>query len=350
MNSEKRRQRRGSGLLAAMAILILGPAGAWASVPVNGTLKADKDCEAFVSKKTKSNPDKARLEPGDAYPIIEMNRPDQPDWYRVRVEDASPPQRWVMASCGTVTIPEAPGGGGGGGGGGGDTPPPPNEATLCSTAGLQDSYVLALSWQPAFCESHRNKKECAPNFDASYQKAGNFTLHGFWPNREACGSNYGNCEHLREQRDFCAYPAVELNPVTAKQLNQVMPGTVSCLERHEWWKHGTCQVGWDASQYYEVAMDLVRQFNDSGLRKYMADNMGKTVRREDFLKQVDSGLGAGSSDRLQLLCAGGKLTEVRLSLPAQIQPGSKLSELIQTSQPSFRSTCSASFVIDAVGF
>ncbi|MFL5345675.1 MAG: ribonuclease T2 family protein [Hyalangium sp.] len=348
MNSEQRQQRRSSALWTTLAVLVLGPTGAWASVPVSGTLKAARNCEAFVSKRSKSNPDKVHLEPGDAYPLLEANRPDQPDWYRVQVEDASPPQRWVEATCGTVVQPEAPPAG--------EvlpsepTPIRPDNASLCSTAGLQDSYVLALSWQPAFCESHRNKKECALNFDASYQKAGNFTLHGLWPNRDACGTNYGNCEHQRDQRDFCAFPTVEVSPVTAKQLGQVMPGTASCLERHEWWKHGTCQTDWDASQYFEVAMDLVRQFNDSGMRKYMADNMGKTVRRDDFLKQVDSALGAGSSDRLQLLCAGGKLTDVYLSLPAHILPGSKLSELIMTSQPDSHSNCPANLVIDAVGF
>jgi ribonuclease T2 len=341
-----------STLLAASVILGLGPVGAWASVPVSGTLKAEKECEAFVSKKNKSNPDKARIEPGDAYTIIEMNRPDHPDWYRVRVEDASPPQRWVEARCGTVTLRDAPDGDGAGQPPPTPTPPPsrPGDAVLCTTAGLQDSYVLALSWQPAFCESHRSKKECAINFDASYQKAGNFTLHGLWPNREACGTNYGNCEHQRRQRDFCQYPAIEMSPEVVKQLRQAMPGTASCLERHEWWKHGTCQLDWDSSQYFEVALDLTGQFNDSGMKKYMAGNMGNRVKTDDFLKQVDNALGAGASERLQVLCTGGKLTDVYISLPARILPGARLNELVMRAQPDFRSTCGDSFTIDAVGF
>jgi ribonuclease T2 len=97
-------------------------------------------------------------------------------------------------------------------------------------------------------------------------------------------------------------------------------------------------------------MDLVRQFNDSGMNKYMAQNMGKQVARDDFLAQVDSVLGAGARERLQVLCAGGKLTDVFVALPARLTPGSSLRELIHTSPPDFRSTCPARFTIDAVGF
>jgi ribonuclease T2 len=210
--------------------------------------------------------------------------------------------------------------------------------------------VLALSWQPAFCESHRAKKECGVSFPAAFQSAGNFTLHGLWPNREACGINYGNCEHRSKPREFCDYPDVGLSPDVAKALGQAMPGTASCLERHEWFKHGTCQLDWTPSEYFEVAMDLARQFNDSGMNKYMAQNMGKQVAREDFLTQVDNALGAGARERLQLTCAGGKLTDLFIALPARIPAGSNLSELIQTTPPDFRSTCPARFLIDAVGF
>lgn len=342
-----RRPRRtlAAFLLPLCVLFALGPLGAQASVPLSGTLQADRDCEAFVSKKKKSNPDKARLEPGDAYVIFEANRVDQPDWYRVRVADATPPERWVEADCGRLTssiTPDVPDEGGG-------PPIQPDDPSLCSTAGLQDSFVLALSWQPAFCESHRGKTECSASFPATFQAAGNFTLHGLWPNREACGISYGNCERVRKPREFCDYPPVQLNSEVEKQLSQVMPGTASCLERHEWFKHGTCQVEWDASQYYEVAMDLLRQFNDSGMREYMAQNMGRRVSTADFLAKVDSTLGAGASQRLQLGCSGGLLTDVFVSLPAELEPGANLTELLQSAPPDFRNKCQGSFTIDAVG-
>jgi ribonuclease T2 len=340
------RKRLASAPWTASVLFALGSAVAWASVPVEGTLQATKDCEAFVSKKKKSNPDKARLEPGDAYVLLEQNRPNQPQWFRVRVDDANPPERWVEASCGTLTMSGRP-----------DVPTPPeprpprpDDPSLCRTAGLQDSFKLALSWQPAFCESHRGKKECAANFPATFQSAGNFTLHGLWPNREQCGTNYGNCENPSPQREFCSYPALNINPEVAKQLSEVMPGTASCLERHEWFKHGTCQVDWDTSEYFEVAINLVRQFNDSGMNKFMAENMGKEVSREDFLKQVDTSLGAGARERLELGCTGGNLTDVFVNLPAQVEPGESLTELIKTAPPDFRSRCPARFKIDAVGF
>lgn len=332
-------------LLPLCLLFALGPLGVQASVPLGGTLQADKDCEAFVSKKKKSNPDHVKLEPGDSYVIFEANRVDAPEWFRVRVADATPPERWVEASCGRLTsspTPTTPDDGEG-------PPLQPDDPSLCSTAGLQDSFVLALSWQPAFCEGHRGKTECSASFPAAFQAAGNFTLHGLWPNREACGISYGNCEHLRKPREFCDYPRVQLNPEVEKQLAQVMPGTTSCLERHEWFKHGTCQVEWDASQYYEVAVDLLRQFNDSGMRQYMARNMGRRVTTADFLAQVDSTLGAGASERLQLTCSRGMLTDVFITLPAELEPGANLTELIHAAPPDFRNKCQGGFTIDAVG-
>lgn len=331
-------------LLGASVLVALGPGGARASVPRGGTLTADRDCEAFVSKKKKSNPDKAHLDPGDAYVILEVNRPEQPDWFRVRVEDANPPERWVEASCGHPTQDT-----GTEDNGQNEHPIDPNDPSLCSTAGLQDSYKLALSWQPAFCESHHGKKECAANFPTGFQAAGNFTLHGLWPNRDACGTHYGNCDHRREQREFCDYPAPSINADVAKQMSVVMPGTASCLERHEWYKHGTCQTDWDPSQYFETAMNLVRQFNDSGMNKFMAANMGKQVQVEDFLTQVDNALGPDARQRLQLTCAGGTLTDVFIALPAHIEPGSNLGELIRTAPPDFRSKCGSRFLVDPVG-
>ncbi|MCY1079513.1 ribonuclease T2 family protein [Archangium lansingense] len=346
------RMRIASAFRAASVFFALGAFdAAWASVPVEGTLHATKDCEAFVSKKKKSNPDKARLEPGDAYVILEQNRPNQPQWFRVRVDEANPPERWVEASCGTQTlstaVEEEPGQ---------PTPKPrpisSNDPRLCNTAGLQDSFKLALSWQPAFCEGHRSKTECSAGFDNSFQSAGNFTLHGLWPNRQSCGIRYGDCDNPNPQRDFCSYPKLSISPEVMKQLSAVMPGTASCLERHEWFKHGTCQVDWNVSEYFEVAINLVRQFNDSGMNKFMTENMGKEVSREDFLRQVDAALGAGARERVELGCArGGKLlTDVFINLPANVEPGESLAELVKMAPPDFNSRCGARFTIDAVGF
>ena len=44
-------------------------------------------------------------------------------------------------------------------------------------AGHRAEAILSLSWEPAFCEGHANKRECASatpsGFDATH-----FTLHG----------------------------------------------------------------------------------------------------------------------------------------------------------------------------
>src|SRR3546814_10932851 len=47
-------------------------------------------------------------------------------------------------------------------------------------AAAADFFVLAVSWQPAFCETRPAKPECVTQdedrFDASH-----FALHGLWP-------------------------------------------------------------------------------------------------------------------------------------------------------------------------
>src|SRR3546814_1497468 len=50
-------------------------------------------------------------------------------------------------------------------------------------AAAADFFVLAVSWQPAFCETRPAKPECVTQdedrFDASH-----FALHGLWPRSE----------------------------------------------------------------------------------------------------------------------------------------------------------------------
>jgi len=57
---------------------------------------------------------------------------------------------------------------------------PQNEAPERFTKSGVDSYVLALSWQPAFCERKPNRPECRSQHERRYD-ANNFSLHGLWP-------------------------------------------------------------------------------------------------------------------------------------------------------------------------
>ncbi len=330
-------------LVAVLAMAVLaGPV--WA-VPVSGVFTAEQSCPVFVSKNKQTNPDGARLTRGERYVALEANIPSNPDWYRLRVTSADPPERWVSADCGRFQAAA------GGGIGGGPTGTPGGGGAACRIAGRADSYVLAVSWQPAFCETKPEKPECAITDPKVYQ-ARNFTLHGLWPNRNACGKNYGYCGAVKTQpNDFCNYPALGLDASTRTALAQVMPSVQagSCLERHEWHKHGTCQTAWSNNAYFDVSADLTRQFNESGVAYFMNRRLGRTVRTADFLARVDAVLGEGAQKRATLVCKNGMLVEVRVALPSDLRPGEDLDALIGRAAPQGGSDCGSSFRVDRIG-
>lgn len=317
----------------------------WASTPATGTVIATQTCEAYVSKNKRTNPDDTRLVVNQSYPVFEVNKADNPSWYRVRVANANPAERWVAKHCGTVNVQVGDGGGPDGDNNGG-------EDNACRTPGLEDSYVLALSWQPAFCETHRDKPECRIEDKKSYQ-ARNFTLHGLWPNKKSCGTHYGYCGEVQNKPgDFCDYPMLPLFTETRQALEEVMPSALagSCLQRHEWFKHGTCQTGWSMDEYYEVAVDLTRQFNESGIAYFISRNIGNTVTEEAFISKVECVHGAGTHQRLELKCRDGNLVDVYISLPADITQGVSLGELMGQGESRFKSNCGGRFSVDPIGF
>jgi ribonuclease T2 len=330
-----------TGLLA-ITLGLASPA-AWPSERATGTFIASRICEAYVSKNKRTNPDSMTLTIGRSYPVFEVNKAVDPGWYRIRIETAQPPERWVDRNCGTADVLI-----------GGTPPHEEDRPDRCRTAGLADSYVLALSWQPAFCEtvhSRGDKPECHLTDPKAYQ-AKNFTLHGLWPNQQACGTRYGYCGEVGgSPGGFCDYPVLDLFTETREELGEVMPSAAagSCLQRHEWHKHGTCQTAWSQDAYYEVAIDLTRQFNRAGAAYFMSRNVGEEVSTEAFLERVDCALGEGARERLELKCKGGNLVDIYVNLPADIAPGEDLRALIARAAPDFRNGCGDSFRVDPIG-
>jgi ribonuclease T2 len=223
----------------------------------------------------------------------------------------------------------------------------------CQLANKADSYKLAVSWQPAFCESHKGKPECKITDNKVYQ-ASNFTLHGLWPNKRECGINYGLCGQNKQQvRSFCDYQPVPIKPETVKSLGEVMPSVTggSCLERHEWYKHGTCQTDWNADGYFDTAVRLVKEFNQQGMAAFMKQNMGKTVETTAFLNAVNQAFGQNASQRISLACdRDGNLVDVFINLPKQIPANTALKDLIQQAPENFSNRCGKSFTVDAIGY
>jgi len=113
-----------------------------------------------------------------------------------------------------------------------------------SVVGEFDAYTLALSWEPTFCEGKPAAPECASQssnrFDAS-----NLALHGLWPDRDGNASHvYGYCgadaaeQALDRPATWCRLPEPTLSAETRGALAAAMPGAASCLDRHEWVRHG----------------------------------------------------------------------------------------------------------------
>lgn len=324
--------------VVALLILLVGAVGSplWA-IPATGSFVADKACPAYISKNKKTNPDSAVLTVGNHYPVIAVNRATAPDWLQLSIPELTPAERWVEAKCGRSESASSEN-------------HASNESS-CSIAGLADSYVFAVSWQPAFCASHQDKPECRIDNPGAYQ-AGNFTLHGLWPNRTACGTRYGFCGSQQKiSGSFCDYPVLPLNSRVRSELEVVMPSTAagSCLQRHEWYKHGSCQQAWDVSSYFEEGIDLLQHFNDAGMGAFMRSHLGKEVAVESLQQQVDTLFGEGAHRRMKLICSSGMLSDIYINLPSDLE-GRSLGELLLAGAANDDSSnCGRSFRIPAIG-
>ena len=161
----------------------------------------------------------------------------------------------------------------------------------------EDSYLLALTWLPTFCAtgSHPSLPECklAANGDEHP-----LALHGLWPDWDINGDGRRDAAD-----DFC--------------LAAVMPGVASGLERHEWWKHGTCS-GLPANDYFESAVLLTRQVQRSTLAQLIQRSAGKSVERKALLAAFAQEFGTDAGRALTLDCGktehGMALLELRIRL------------------------------------
>lgn len=176
--------------------------------------------------------------------------------------------------------------------------------------------ILAVSWQPAFCETRPGKPECksqtAERYDASH-----FTLHGLWPMRQNyCGVSQSDIDADKKGR-WNDLPEVKLTNGTREALNRVMPGTQSVLERHEWIKHGTCTT-LSQEAYFAEAISLVETLNNSPVAGLFAQRVGKTVTQADVQSAFDTAFGAEAGRRVKMRCekvgARNLVTELTIGL------------------------------------
>lgn len=243
----------------------------------------------------------------------------------------------------------------------GQGPSPGSHNPDCSKPQLADSYVLAMSWQPAFCEKKPDKPECRENefLNPSEYHNMNFALHGLWPNKEDCGINYGFCGEEQHKGSFAAYSEVKLTDQTIRELGVVMPSVraKSYLERHEWYKHGTCSdFNKSADDYFQYAATLVEQFNQlPAVKELVQKNIGKTINKKAFFESLNQSLnqslGENATKSMIFVCnKKGQLTEVQINLKKQLPVNPDLKKTIDPTKAGYIRGCRGEeWKIDAPG-
>jgi ribonuclease T2 len=330
-------------VLALVAVSLAGAARA--DVKMSGSFVADAACPATQAIKSGKNPGNISTGAGKSYELLAGNK-DAPTHYLIRVPGADPERRWVKVGCGHVS------------GGSASTtaaPVPAGQGQPSAPASGKPEYVFALSWEPAFCETKSSKIECqaqtAADFDATH-----FALHGLWP--QPNGNSYCKVAASDKANDNPAHwkdlPPVNLDPNTRSELDRVMPGTASRLERHEWIKHGTC-YGKSQQDYFSDALNLMRAVNASPVRDLFAKNVGHQLTAEQIRGAFDSAFGAGAGERVRVSCvmdpsSGRRLIgELTLGLTGPVGPNSSLGSLLLASAPTTKAGCPKG-VVDPVGF
>ncbi|MCM2303525.1 MAG: hypothetical protein NDJ72_02395 [Elusimicrobia bacterium] len=220
-------------------------------------------------------------------------------------------------------------------------------------AGEFDSYVLALQWSAAFCETRPNLPECGDR-DPDRFSAKHLTLHGLWPEKSGDASHsYGYCgvddatRALDRAATWCRMPALGLTSRTMTRLTEVMPAVASCLHNHEWYKHGSCS-GFDPESYFSRASDIVAAIAGTQFGRFLAANAGRTVSADALLSAFERDHGAGSGSKVRLTCVKARgtflLSDVRLKLAHPLRPASELGRMLLAGGG--KGNCPASFELD----
>jgi ribonuclease T2 len=227
-------------------------------------------------------------------------------------------------------------------------------------ASAEDSYLLALTWQPGFCAeaAHAASAECK----LAQQDKPRLVLHGLWPDWDTNGDgkrNAGddfcipgddnrNSMMALDKGDWLKLPAMTLSEASSFDLASVMPGTTTGLDRHEWWKHGTCSA-LPPDEYFAIAIALLRQVERGNLARLVVDSAGKKVPRNKVLEAFELDFGAKSARALLLDCGGGgeELQEIRIRLKrATLAQGLTADTLAIPAKPA-RGDCAAEIHIQA---
>lgn len=324
----------------AFAAMLSGLAPAFAQETGDGYFIAKRACEATQSIRGGDAAAPAMLTVDRAYRFVADNK-EPPTHYLIEVPDASPNRRWVDHACGERVAAA-----------GSAASRANGDASPADGAGrVSARNILAISWQPAFCEGLPNKAECQSQ-TADRPDATRFSLHGLWPqprSRQYCGAAQG----LKDKDKSVGWkdlPAPELSGDVRQRLEAAMPGTRSFLDRHEWARHGTC-YGEGADAYFSEMLALLDAVNASPVAKLFADRIGRQVTADEIRAAFDQGFGKGAGERVRIACRndGGRrlVNEITIGLAGEIGTKPDVDALIAAARPT-KPGCPGG-IVDAAG-
>jgi ribonuclease T2 len=205
---------------------------------------------------------------------------------------------------------------------GGATPQP----VVSGDSRPSGSFVLALSWEPAFCETQPRVPECREQTEQSID-ARQFSLHGLWPEDTYCGVD-AKVRAADERHDWESLEPVTLTKATRAALDKAMPGTRSLLDRHEWVKHGTCS-GVDQETYFAVSLALTDAVNRSSLPALFVANMRNSLSASRILEALGEDFGTAAAT-LECVADGSRrlISGLRIRIKGEIAESPDLAALM----------------------
>lgn len=167
-------------------------------------------------------------------------------------------------------------------------------------------YTFAMSWHPGYCTGQRGAPECD-------SPGAGLTLHGLWaslPDRlKAEGMDTPQwwregCDHVTgkvPEKNFCALAPVPLSSDVRGRLEQVMPGTQRCLERHEYVKHAAC-FGFDEDAFFRKNIEFFDIVGQSSFGALLAAPERREIQRNELIRAYGDAFGTRDTRSLKLVC------------------------------------------------
>ena len=279
--------------------------------PMPGNFIATQTCSAGTSTRGEEAAKQTVLVVDRSYPVLGLNKQGG-DFVQIRIPELKPDSYWVNRTCGKLV--------------GADK----GANQFESSQGR--SLLLALSWQPAFCETHSGRTECTERVDRPTMGA-RFSLHGLWlePGQWQYCNVDERLQHTDESKRWDALPEPPLGVSTRSRLAAAMPGLASNLHRHEWIRHGVC-FGMNADRYFTIALNLLDQVNGSLLGSTMSQNQGKTVTASALKAEFERSYGSGAGRSLGVYCnqddSRRLISEIRIRLKYPVDETTKVQDAI----------------------